>query len=66
MQKTVSDGKKLYEGRIKEAKAALLHSQHEALILGEKLKSAEARVRQLEEANGCGQSVKPYSREVKA
>ena len=46
-----------YEGKVKDAKAALLHSQHEALILGEKLKAAEARIAQLEEVvskTSCG------------
>ena len=43
VQKAVLENKKLYEGKIKDAKAALLHSQHEALIVGEKLKAAEAR-----------------------
>ncbi|QDZ22029.1 hypothetical protein HOP50_06g45710 [Chloropicon primus] len=55
----IADCKKLYEGKIRDAKAALLHSQHEALIVGEKLKAAEARVLQLEAAseaatNSCG------------
>ena len=43
VQKAIADCKGLYEGKVRDAKAALLHSQHEALIVGEKLKAAEAR-----------------------
>lgn len=53
VEEAIADCKRLYESKIKDAKAALLHSQHEALIVGEKLKAAEARIMQLEQANPC-------------
>jgi len=48
LQRAMIERRSEYEGKVKDAKAALVHSQHEALILGEKLKAAEARIRQLE------------------